>query len=427
MSEIEFNSLKTVVIDNGSGYTKMGYAGNPVPSFNIPTVISDHIDKGTVQISKMQNDNLDFFIGNEAFEHSSTHQIYNPISSGVIKDWELMEKFWHRSIYDYLRCEPEEHVFILTEPPMNPPENREQIAEIFFETFNAKGLYIGVQAVLALLSHYYNTGKKDSLTGTVLDSGDGVTHVIPIADGYVIGSCIKHIPLAGRDITNFFMNMLRDRGENIPPEEIKSVAKEVKEKYSVISSNGDLIKLYKNYDEELKIAEKGVHPHKYFKQYSWKSKHNGKDYNIDVGYERFLGPEMFYKPEFLDSKYRMPIDEVIDNAIQSCPIDTRRKLYQNIILSGGSTLVKNFHKRLQKEIEKRTSERIKRYEESSGVQIEKMKVNVAHHKDQKYSVWVGGSYVASEPRFSTSYHTRERYFEEGPSIARHNPVCFGGM
>jgi actin-related protein 3 len=114
-----------------------------------------------------------------------------------------MEKFWHKSIFDILRGEPEEHNFILTEPPMNPPENREKLAEIFFETFNAKGLYIGVQAILALYSDSQSQklSNRDSLTGTVLDSGDGVTHVIPVADGFVIGSCIKHIPLAGRDMT----------------------------------------------------------------------------------------------------------------------------------------------------------------------------------------------------------------------------------
>jgi len=137
-----------------------------------------------VQISKMQNEQLDFFIGNEVQVTSTTHNVKNPISAGVIQDWELMEKFWHRSIFDYLKCDPEEHVFILTEPPMNPPENREQMAEIFFETFNAKGLFIGVQACLALYCHYYflkeeNKGKVE-LTGTVLDSGDGVTNVIPI-------------------------------------------------------------------------------------------------------------------------------------------------------------------------------------------------------------------------------------------------------
>lgn len=132
----------------------------------------------------MQNDNLDFYIGDEAFKHASTHQLIYPIATGQVKNWELMEKFWHRSIFDYLRVDPEDHVFMLTEPPMNAPENRESMAEIMFETFNVQGLYIGVQAVLALYSNQYvnsvDKGGHFDLTGTVLDSGDGVTHVIPV-------------------------------------------------------------------------------------------------------------------------------------------------------------------------------------------------------------------------------------------------------
>jgi len=72
------------------------------------------------------------------------------LKSGQICDWEGIEKYWNRSIHSYLKCEPENHRFILTEPPMNSPENREQMAEIMFETFNVKGLFIGVQATLAL-------------------------------------------------------------------------------------------------------------------------------------------------------------------------------------------------------------------------------------------------------------------------------------
>lgn len=125
-----------------------------------------------------------------------------------------------------MRGEPEEHGFVLTEPPMNPPENREKLAEIFFETFNVKSLYIGVQAVLALYStsQSQNLSQRDSLTGTVLDSGDGVTHVIPVSDGFVIGSCIKHIPLAGRDMTNFIMRLIKDREEPIPSKDVYLVA-----------------------------------------------------------------------------------------------------------------------------------------------------------------------------------------------------------
>ena len=99
---------------------------------------------------KFENPELDFFIGDEAMSATKTHQLNYIIRSGQVENWEAIEKFWHKSIYSYLRCEPEEHRFILTEPPLNTPENREQMAEIMFETFNVKGLFIGVQATLAL-------------------------------------------------------------------------------------------------------------------------------------------------------------------------------------------------------------------------------------------------------------------------------------
>ena len=93
---------------------------------------------------------MDFYIGDEAITKQNTHDVRGLLKHAQIHDWEGIEKFWHKSIYSYIRCEPEEHKFILTEPPMNTPENREQIAEIMFETFNVKGLFIGVQATLAL-------------------------------------------------------------------------------------------------------------------------------------------------------------------------------------------------------------------------------------------------------------------------------------
>ena len=102
----------------------------------------------------------------------------------VLISYPSIYHYYDRSIFDYLRVDPEDHVFMLTEPPMNAPENRESMAEIMFETFNVQGLYIGVQAVLALYSNQYvnsvDKGGHFDLTGTVLDSGDGVTHVIPV-------------------------------------------------------------------------------------------------------------------------------------------------------------------------------------------------------------------------------------------------------
>lgn len=144
--------------------------------------------------------------------NSTTYNVNYPIRHGIIENWNNMERLWQRCMFKYLRCEPEEHYFLLTEPPLNPPENREYTAEVMFETYNVPGLYIAVQAVLALAASWTSKKSNKTLTGCVVDSGDGVTHVIPVAEGYVVGSCIRHIPLAGHDITQFVHKVRRGAG-----------------------------------------------------------------------------------------------------------------------------------------------------------------------------------------------------------------------
>ena len=116
---------------------------------------------------------------------------------------------------------------------------------------------------------------------------------------------------------------------------------------------------------------------------------------MDVGYERFLGPEMFFHPEFVSKEWTKPIDEVIDNAIQTSPIDTRRRLYSNIVLSGGSTMVQGFEERLQKGIQKRVQERYDRYAKISDNPIPPIPVNVLKNMAQRFAVWFGGSFLAT--------------------------------
>jgi len=317
-----------------------------------------------------------------------------------------------------LRCEPEDHFFLLTEPPLNAPENREYTAEIMFETFNVPGLYIAVQAVLALAASWTSKSVKErTLTGTVVDSGDGVTHVIPVAEGYVIGSSIKHIPLAGRDITAFVQQLMRERNEPIPPAESMEVAKRVKEMYSYVCP--DVVKEFAKYDAD---------PSKWIRQYQGNNSVTKKPYTCDVGYERFLGPEIFFNPEIFSSDFLTPLPKVVDDTIQTCPIDVRRGLYKNIVLSGGTTMFKDFGKRLQRDVKRAVDNRIKRSEELSGGKLKAvpLDVNVISHHMQRYAVWFGGSMLASTPEFYNVCHTKKQYEEIGPSICRHNPV-FGAM
>eukprot|EP00002_Diphylleia_rotans_P038839 TRINITY_DN887_c0_g1_i1.p1 TRINITY_DN887_c0_g1~~TRINITY_DN887_c0_g1_i1.p1 ORF type:complete len:416 (-),score=105.02 TRINITY_DN887_c0_g1_i1:398-1645(-) len=407
-----------VVIDVGTGYTKMGYAGNLEPNFIIPTVIATNESAAkTAAASKKGAEELDFFIGHEALANSHSYQVNYPLKHGQIDNWDLIERFWEQCIFKYLRCEPEDHYFLLTEPPLNAPENREYTAEIMFETFNVPGLYIGVQAVLALAASWRSKKQTvKTLTGTVVDSGDGVTHVIPVVDGYVVGSSIKHIPLAGRDITSFIQQLHRERSEPIPAEDSLEIAKKIKEQYGYTSK--DVAEEFKLYDSD---------PTKFEKFVGINSKTKAQ-YTVDVGYERFLGPEIFFNPEIFSPNFSTPLPDLVDQTIQSCPIDARRSLYKNIVLSGGTTMFKGFDKRLQRDVKKFVEARLKRTEELSQGRMkpQAIDVNVVSHSKQRYAVFTGGSLLASTPDFYTACHTKKQYDEEGPRICRHNPV-FGAL
>lgn len=331
---------------------------------------------------------------------------------------------------------------------MNPPENREYTAEVMFETFGVPGMYIGVQAILALAASWASNAmagkgrpEDSSLTGVVVDSGDGVTHVIPVAEGYVIGSAIKHIPLAGRDITAFIQKQLRDRGEAVLPEDSLELAKQIKEQHCYVGQ--DLLKEYKKWDSE---------PSKYFKKVLYRPSRSsraglssgsmtpvltaaaGGASEVDVSYERFLAPELFFNPEIYSSDWSTPLPQVVDEAVLACPIDTRRGLYRNIVLSGGSTMFKNFDRRLQQDLKERVDARLASNMAKLRVQPDRapepMKVRVHSHEIrdmQKYAVWYGGSMLASTPEFYRVCHTKAQYQEEGPRIARHNAVFNIGM
>eukprot|EP01116_Phalansterium_solitarium_P000027 TRINITY_DN1001_c0_g1_i1.p1 TRINITY_DN1001_c0_g1~~TRINITY_DN1001_c0_g1_i1.p1 ORF type:complete len:420 (+),score=142.13 TRINITY_DN1001_c0_g1_i1:96-1355(+) len=414
------NGAPAVVIDVGTGYTKMGYAGNVEPQYITPTVIATQEGKAAQKtaVQKKGVEDLDFFIGDEALEKSKTYDIFYPVRHGQVENWTHMELFWEQCIFKYLRCEPEDHYFLLTEPPLNAPENREYTAEIMFETFNVPGLYIAVQAVLALAASWTSKQVKErTLTGTVIDSGDGVTHCIPVAEGYVIGSSIKHIPLAGRDISQFVLQLLRDRNEPIPPADALDVAKRVKEAYSYVCP--DIVKEFQKYDND---------PEKWIRRVEQLNAVTKKPYTYEVGYERFLGPEIFFNPEIFSSDFITPLPKVVDDTIQTCPIDCRRGLYKNIVLSGGTTMFKDFGKRLQRDIKKAVDARTARSEQLSGGNVKSMplEVNVISHSMQRYAVWFGGSMLASTPEFYKVCHTKQQYDEIGPSICRHNPV-FGAI
>ncbi|KAL7675395.1 hypothetical protein ACOME3_001656 [Neoechinorhynchus agilis] len=339
----------------------------------------------------------------------------------------MMERYLGRCMYEYLRCDPDDYLFLMTESPLSGPESRENLAEIMFETFNVSGLFIGEQAILALLASWLTrkngetvssdddvviSGTPAGYTGTVVDCGDGVTHVVPVVEGYVIGSCIKRMPISGRDITSFVQNLIRERETLVPPEQSLETAKAVKESLCYVCP--DIMTEFGRYDRE---------PEKYMRQYDSVNNVTKQQFTIDIGYERFLAPEIFFHPEFVNGEYLKSLATVVDEVIQSCPTDVKRGLYKNIVLSGGSTLFKDFGKRLRRDLQVAVNRR-QSEQESLGLSLkpQPIQVKVVSHPMQKYAAWFGGSLYANTPSFRKAYHTKAEYDEHGPSVCRQNLV-----
>ena len=278
-----------------------------------------------------------FHIGNAALKvkNDSKYVQSQLFEKGQVKDWDHMERFWLRCFYDHLRCSPEEHVVCLTEPPLSSIDSRETVTEIMFETFGVQGLQLANPASMALFGNHVLTESSfpplDELTGLVVDIGESVTSIIPVTAGYVVGSCVKQFGLGGSNVTRFILDSLTARHQPVPDSKRWEVAEQIKQSLCYVSANP-------RSDVESFRADKKRH--KQFRAVG----HDAKETCISVAEERFMGPEVLFNPSLLqsqsglkDSGHQMPpLAEMMDTTIQLCPIDYRRPLYENIVLSGGS-------------------------------------------------------------------------------------------
>jgi len=309
--------VTAVVIDNGSGTCKAGFAGDDAPR----SVFSTVVGRPKVPGIMVGLDQKEVYVGEEAQQKRGVLKIETPIESGIVSNWDDMEKVWHHTLYSELRVSPEEHPILMTEASLNPKLNREKMTQIMFEVFNVPCLYVNVQAVLAL----YSSGRT---TGVVLDSGEGISHTVPIYEGYAIPHAIQPIRLAGRDLTEYLRTILKERGLSFTTPAEVEIVRDIKETMTVVVSD---------FNEAMKDAEES---HACEKNYELP---DGR--KILIGNERFRCPEILFNPSLaghdLEGVHKYCFDSVM-----KCDNDVRKDLFANIILSGGSTLFEAMGERL---------------------------------------------------------------------------------
>jgi len=368
MAGYDDDALPPIVCDNGSGMVKAGFAGDDAPRAVFPSLVGrpryTEVMAGAAR--------REFYVGDDCVAKRGVLATQYPIEHGIVNNWEDMERVWQHTFYEQLRAEPSEHKILLTEAPLNPKQNREQMARIMFETFGAEAIYVQIQAVLSL----YSAGR---VTGVVLDSGDGVTHSVPVYEGYSMPHALQRVNLAGRHLTERMRLLLRLRGAE------PSAAQGVKEKHAFVAADFAAAEAGPEAPIEYELPDGTV---------------------MDVGRELYRCPEALFDPALLGMHEAPSFPDVVVNAVRKCDIDVRRDLYENVVLSGGTTMYPGLDARLQREIEARVP-----HAAASGARI-----GVVAPPERKFSVWIGGSILASLSTFQNQWVTKAEYDENGPGI-----------
>merc|ERR1719454_1051572 len=357
-----------VVLDNGSGMMKPGFAGEEAPQCVFPAIVG----RPKNQSAMMGTNQKQEYIGDEAAQKRGILNLAYPIAAGIVESWEDMEKVWHHTFYNELRVSPNEiKGVLLTEAPRQPKANREKMVQVMFETFEVNNIYVAIQAVMSL----YSAGRT---TGLVVDAGDGVSHTVPVFEGFSLPHAVEKMEIAGRVLTEYLQKLLLEAGHSFTSAAEIQIVRDIKEQLAYVAQDfaaeHEAAKTSSEHDKQYTLPDKAV---------------------ITVPATVRMGcPELLFDP----TRNGMTCKSMPDlawSSVQAADVDVRKELCKNIIMSGGSTMYEGIADRLKTEITNRAP---------SGAEI-----RIVATADRDHAVWKGGSTLASLSTFASSWVTAEDY------------------
>ena len=384
--ESEDNDPLVVVMDCGSCTTKAGFASNKTLSCNIPTVY------GVPRDNNQHNGEKGFYVGEEACNKTAQLALTYPVEKGIVTDFDKMEKIWDHLLYEELHIPGEggwygrklarddEISMVLTEPPLNPTSKHEKLAEVMFEVFGVRSLYVPLHQECALIA-------SGCTTGVVVDAGEGSTDVVVVYEGKVVEESVVHVPFGGSDLTSILSSRLAkcNEGKNFfnEPVDVRGI------KHSNIFFSLDV-----NYEEEWD---------KLVNSQSLPTHATSKGVAVDFDIACLQCPEFLFTPS--QGANMRGMHEAVHTAVQQCPEHMHAELYNNVLLVGGNTMFGG--------IKERTTRELRRLVPSAMVE----RVRVMAPPERNKSVWLGGSIMGGVESFLNElFVSKEMYEENGGSV-----------
>mmetsp|Transcript_15547 Transcript_15547/g.24165 ORF Transcript_15547/g.24165 Transcript_15547/m.24165 type:complete len:391 (+) Transcript_15547:69-1241(+) len=368
-----------IVIDNGTSSIKAGFAGGSKPKVVVGTKVGRVKHQRIMPGGALEEDEATggLFVGKKLDEHRGAFYLDYPMENGCVVDtpecWMGMERLWEH-VYgkENLNAKVDEHPVLITEAPLNPRRNREHIAEIFFETFRAPAVFFAPQAVLSL----YASGRT---TGVAIDVGEGLTHVVPVYEGFALPHSIVRSDIGGRDVSNHLQLLLRRSGLTFRTSAEADMVKTMKEEVCYVSS-------------EPNQEEGGPTPAQY-------QLPDGQV--VTLGSERHRAPEVLFSPNMIGSE-EIGVTEALLNSVMKSDLDFRSTLFEQVVLAGGSTLLPGFGDRFLHDIRQRAPAHTR--------------IRIFSPPERINSAWIGGSILASLATFKNMWVSRAGYEENGASL-----------
>ena len=368
----------TVVIDVGSGLVKAGFGGEDGPRSIFNTIVGTPKQVGLMVGMELK----ERYVGDDAISKYEIMNFSYPIQRGEVTDWDKFENLMHFLLYSEMKVVPEEVSILITESPRTSRENREKLTEILFETFNVKRLHIANSSMLGLFSY----GKT---SGLIVDSGFNITSTVPIYEGYPLSHASIRINIGGEDLSKNLLSMIQNNlDENYKDIKGRILADDIKEKLGYLLLNKDDDDDVKDVTYELPDGKK-----------------------IELSKELYKANEILFSPNEENEKEKglLSIKNMVIDSINKCDNEIKNDIKENICLTGGTTLLKNFPEKLKNELS----------ESSEGTNF-----NLSAEQERLFSTWIGGSIVSSLDNFQFMWVNKKEYTDNGKNLLVIDSKCF---